>query len=174
MARSISQSAVLFVCLGNICRSPLAEGVFRQTAAELGLQDSFVVDSAGTGGWHAGSAPDPRSTAIASQYGIDISNQKCRKVSDADFSDFDFIFGMDESNIDDLLRRAPANAHHKIHHFMDYALGVRIDIPDPYYGGADGFETVYRMIREGSAALIEKLGSRETPRSFSGQASSIT
>jgi len=174
MSRANSQSAVLFVCLGNICRSPLAEGVFRHVALENGLSGSFLIDSAGTGSWHVGSAPDPRSTAIARQYGIDISGQKCRKVSAADFDSFDFIFGMDESNIDALLQRAPDSARHKVHLFMDYALGARMEIPDPYYGGPDGFEIVYRMIREGSEALIEKLVSRDDPRSSSGQASSIT
>jgi protein-tyrosine phosphatase len=174
MAQSISQSSVLFVCLGNICRSPLAEGVFRAVAAEKGLQEAFMIDSAGTGGWHVGSGPDPRSTAIAGRYGIDISAQKCRKVSDQDFEAFDYIFGMDESNIDALLQRAPENARQKVHLFMDYALGIRTEIPDPYYGGPDGFEIVYRMIREGSEALASKLYSRTEPRSFSGQASSIT
>lgn len=174
MTPAKSQSAILFVCLGNICRSPLAEGVFRQVVIERGMADAFLIDSAGTGGWHVGSAPDPRSTAIASQYGIDISGQKCRKISAADFETFDFIFAMDESNIDALLHKAPENGRQKVHHFMDYALGVRTDIPDPYYGGPDGFEIVYRMIREGSEALASKLNPRAVPRAFRGQASSIT
>lgn len=174
MAHANRQSAILFVCLGNICRSPLAEGVFRHVACERGLEASFLVDSAGIGGWHVGSAPDRRSIAVAARHGIDISGQSCRRLARSDLQEFDFIFAMDESNVGALLAGAPPPAHSKIHLFLDYALGTKTDIPDPYYGGPDGFETVYRMIREGSEALVSKLSSRAEPRSFSGHASSIT
>lgn len=151
------KSSILFVCLGNICRSPLAEGVFRTVAAQEGRTDLFVPDSAGTGGWHAGSPPDPRSIAVAARHGVDISGQCARKVEAADFSRFDLILGMDRSNVLDLRSAAPQGAQERIHLYLDYALGARRDVPDPYYGGTDGFEKVYRMIREASEALSKRL-----------------
>jgi protein-tyrosine phosphatase len=163
------KSSILFVCLGTICRSPLAEGVFRTVAAERGLANLFVPDSAGTGGWHAGSPPDPRSIAVAARYGVDISGQSARKVDAGDFSRFDLILGMDRSNVQDLRRVAPQDAQARIHLYLDYTLGTVRDVPDPYYGGADGFEKVYRMIREASEALSTRL-TGTLP--VSGQASS--
>lgn len=162
--------SVLFVCLGNICRSPLAEGVFRDVAEKHGL--TLRLDSAGTGAWHVGSAPDPRSVAVALKHGVDISGQQARKVATRDFDDFDLILGMDRSNVDDL-RQMHATQGDKVHLFLDYALGVRRDVPDPYYGGADGFDAVYRMILEASEALAHKLAARTSavPR---GQTSSTT
>lgn len=151
------KSSILFVCLGNICRSPLAEGVFRAVAAEEGRPELFLLDSAGTGGWHAGSPPDPRSIAVAARYGVDISGQSARKVEALDFSRFDLILGMDRSNVQDLHSVAPDSAQERIHLYLDYTLGIRRDVPDPYYGGADGFEKVYRMIREASEALSKRL-----------------
>ncbi len=169
----MTKRSILFVCLGNICRSPLAEGVFAAVLAERGIAQDFLLDSAGIGGWHAGSAPDPRSIAIAKTYGVDISGQKARKVAPADFSRFDLILGMDRSNVDELRALAPAVAKDRIHLFLDFAGGRAKDVPDPYYGGAEGFADVYRMIRVASEALAAKLGARgSTPAS--GQASSIT
>ncbi|WP_269931866.1 low molecular weight protein-tyrosine-phosphatase [Aminobacter sp. HY435] len=165
--------SILFVCLGNICRSPLAEGVFRAVLAERGVEAEFVVDSAGTGGWHAGSAPDPRSIAIAAQYGVDITAQQARKVVPADFERFDLILGMDRSNVDDLKASAPAKAAGRVELFLGHATGRTRDVPDPYYGGDDGFAAVYRMIREASEALADRLASRESALR-SGQASSTT
>lgn len=162
---------VLFVCLGNICRSPLAEGVFVHVIEQRGLSDAYMIDSAGTGGWHVGSAPDPRSIAVAREHGIDISAQKVRKVRPQDFEDFDLIVGMDRSNVEDLLVVA-GSARDKVHLFLDYALGTRRDIPDPYYGGPDGFSNVYGMICEASEALVEKLEARRS--ATRGQASSMT
>jgi len=152
--------SILFVCLGNICRSPLAEGVFRAVVEGRGLSAGFRLDSAGTGGWHAGSAPDPRSTAIAARYGIDISGQKARKVLPDDFRDFELILGMDRSNVDDLKRLAPPGTRDRVHLFLDYASGRIRDVPDPYYGGPEGFAEIYRMIREASEALVDKAGWR--------------
>ncbi|MDH6231411.1 protein-tyrosine phosphatase [Mesorhizobium soli] len=167
------ETSVLFVCLGNICRSPLAEGVFRAVCTERGVESAVLLDSAGTGGWHAGSSPDPRSIAIAAHHGMDISGQRARKVVAEDFDRFDLILGMDRSNVDDLLRIAPAEARQKIHLFLEYATGRRADVPDPYYGGPEGFADVYRMVRNASEALADKLFERaEVPES--GQASSMT
>ena len=162
---------ILFVCLGNICRSPLAEGVFGAVAAARGQADRFVLDSAGTGAWHLGSAPDPRSVAVAAHHGIDISRQRARRLAAGDFARFDLILGMDRSNLDDILREAPSHAAHKVHLFLGHAgLGKR-DVPDPYYDRADGFEKVYRMIREASEALIDRLATRVSAP-VSGQTSS--
>jgi protein-tyrosine phosphatase len=169
--RAKAQTSVLFVCLGNICRSPLAEGVFRQALEACGIGDAFAVDSAGTGAWHVGSAPDPRSVAIAEQHWIDISRQKARKVATSDFERFDLILGMDMSNCEELLAIAPAGAEDRVHLFMDYAGVGKIEVPDPYYGGADGFLTVYRMIRDASEALAAKLDWRASAPA-SGHASS--
>lgn len=149
--------AVLFVCLGNICRSPLAEGVFRHVLQTRGAAGGFLVDSAGTGGWHIGSPPDPRSVAIAAGHGIDLTGQRARKVADGDFARFDLVLAMDRANQTELKARATGDRHDRIHLFMDFALGEARDVPDPYYGGADGFETVYRMLRTASEALAEKL-----------------
>lgn len=165
---------ILFVCLGNICRSPLAEGIFRSVAATAGTANRFAVDSAGTGAWHAGNPPDPRSIQVAARHGIDISAQRARAVGAADFEKFDLLLGMDRSNVDTLIGRAPADAAKKVHLFLEYAgIGHR-DVPDPYYGGEDGFETVYRMLHEASEALAAKLGARDASAPISGQASSIT
>lgn len=168
----MTKRSILFVCFGNICRSPLAEGVFAAVLAERGIAQDFVLDSAGIGGWHAGSAPDLRSIAVARTHGVDISCQKARKVAPADFLRFDLILGMDRSNVDDLHDLAPASAKDRIHLFLDFAGGRAKDVPDPYYGGEDGFSDVYRMIRA-SEALAEKLGARASAPP-SGHASSIT
>lgn len=165
--------SILFVCLGNICRSPLAEGVFRAVLEENGAVEDFELDSAGTGAWHLGSAPDPRSIAIAAAHGIDISRQAARKVSAEDFERFDLILGMDISNVDDLRAAAPSEARERIHLFLDYAGARKPEVPDPYYGGAEGFADVYRMLREASESLAAKLGAR-TSAPVSGHVSSTT
>ena len=164
--------SILFVCLGNICRSPLAEGVFRAVAAERGVSGAYIVDSAGTGGWHLGSAPDPRSIDIAASHGIDISSQKARRIVPADFSRFDLILGMDQSNVEDLKAMAPPELVDRVHLFLDFAARSAAEIPDPYHGGPDGFAGVYRMVREASERLAETLERTSEPPS--GQASSTT
>lgn len=163
--------SILFVCLGNICRSPLAEGIFREVLVTRGMEQNFLLDSAGTGGWHAGSTPDPRSIEIAARHGIDISGQKARKVSADDFSRFDLIFGMDRSNVADLKAVAPQGAQERVHLFLDFAGSSGREVPDPYYGGPEGFASVYRMIREASEAIATRLDGREAV-SESGHASS--
>ena len=153
----MSKLSILFVCLGNICRSPLAEGVFHDVIDARGEASRYRIDSAGTGAWHVGSAPDPRSIEIAARYGIDTSRQAARKFSLRDSEDFDLVLGLDRSNVDDLRAAAGPRGSAKVHLYMDYALGLQRDVPDPYYGCARGFEEVYRMIREASEALAEKL-----------------
>ncbi|WP_292898190.1 MULTISPECIES: low molecular weight protein-tyrosine-phosphatase [unclassified Nitratireductor] len=148
--------SILFVCLGNICRSPLAEGVFRSVAVERGRGADFLVGSAGTGAWHVGNPPDPRSVDIARRFGVDISHQRARQVEAADFNRYDLLLGMDRNNVQTLRERATRGVSGKIHLFLDYANGRMVDIPDPYYGGEDGFASVYQMIREASEALLSK------------------
>ncbi|WP_295810799.1 low molecular weight protein-tyrosine-phosphatase [uncultured Nitratireductor sp.] len=149
--------SILFVCLGNICRSPLAEGVFRSVVSERGREAEFLIDSAGTGAWHAGNTPDPRSMEIARRFGVDISAQRARQVAADDFARFDLLLGMDRNNVRTLRERAPAGNADNIHLFLDYAEGRIIDIPDPYYGGDDGFASVYQTIREASETLLSRL-----------------
>lgn len=151
------QISILFVCLGNICRSPLAEGVFRDVVAVKGLTDRFAIDSAGTGAWHEGDLPDPRSIEVAAKNGVDLTVQRARKIRPEDFSRFTHILGMDMSNVDSLKRAAPSQTAASIHLFLEFATGNAIEIPDPYYGGPDGFDRAYRTIREASASLVEKL-----------------
>ncbi|MER9403901.1 low molecular weight phosphotyrosine protein phosphatase [Mesorhizobium caraganae] len=162
-------NSILFVCLGNICRSPLAEGVFRAVLAERGRD--MVLDSAATGGWNLGEAPDPRSVTIAARHGIDISGQRARKVRPEDFARFDLILGMDRQNVRDLKLMAPAGAGERIHLLAEFAQGKARDVPDPYYDGAEAFASVYRMIREASEALAKLLEERASAPD-SGQASS--
>lgn len=149
-------SSVLFVCLGNICRSPLAEGVMTAVLKERGCDNGIVIDSAGTNGYHTGEAPDRRSIAVAAKYGIDISNQRCRQLEAADFTKFDLILGMDRGNLAAIHRRKPAQGRAGIGMFSAVALGRDIEIPDPYYGGPEDFEQVYRMILAASQAFAER------------------
>jgi len=152
-----TQLSVLFVCMGNICRSPLAEGILRQGLADAGLVELVAIDSAATGNWHQGDAPDPRSVETASSHGIDISAQRARQVMPEDYDRFDLIFAMDRSNEATLRARAPSSRHDKIFLFLDHTLGSRVDVPDPYHGGASGFEDVYQLLREGCNELVSRL-----------------
>ncbi len=150
-------ASILFVCLGNICRSAMAEGVFRTMAAERGVGEKLVIDSAGTGNWHVGNPPDTRAIAKAGEYGIDISGQRGRQVGPGDFARFDLMLAMDRSNLETLEVRAPAAPHAHIALFLAYASGREQEVPDPYYGGPAGFEQVYRMIEAASTALLDRL-----------------
>ena len=145
--------SVLFVCLGNICRSPLAEGVFRTALVASGKAEGATIDSAGTNGYHTGETPDQRSIAVASRYGIDISHQRCRQLTVEDYVRFDLIVGMDHANVAAIEARRPVNARSKIGLFYEIALGESRQIPDPYYGTNADFERVYRMIRAASDGL---------------------
>jgi len=149
--------SILFVCLGNICRSPLAEGVFRDIVTANGAQDRFHIDSAGTGNWHRGNPPDRRSVEVAGRYGIDLSGLRARQVTRGDFDRFDLLLGMDGDNVAALAELAPPGRQDRIAQFHEFSTGVPRDVPDPYYGGEDGFETVYRLIRAAAGSLFEKL-----------------
>lgn len=161
--------SILFVCMGNICRSPLAEGIFAHLVDEAGVADRYTVDSAGTGGWHQGDRPDRRSIATAQNHGVDISRQRARQIKTEDFNDFDLILAMDRDNLAALEKSAPHGAN--IHLFGDTALGTGEDIPDPYYGGPGGFELVYTRLLTGCCSLLETLGVERA--SCSGNTSSV-
>lgn len=153
---------LLFVCMGNICRSPLAEGVFIQTAEQAGIIDDIHTDSAGTHAYHVGELPDPRSMSIATAYNIDISNQRARRVADDDFENFDYILAMDQDNYDSLINQCPEEYRQRVHLFLSFAphLG-QDDVPDPYYGGSFGFERVYDLVTEASTGLLTSLCNNE-------------
>jgi protein-tyrosine phosphatase len=156
-----SEVSVLFVCMGNICRSPTAEAVFRKLAAEAGLDGRIHADSAGTHGYHEGAAPDPRATAAARQRGFELAAIRARRVSAEDFERFDLILAMDEDNLDDLRRVAPAGARAELRLLLEFARGRRERaVPDPYYGGRTGFERVLDLVTEACAGLLEELRRR--------------
>ncbi len=142
------------VCLGNICRSPLAEGIMRSK-----LTKDFVVDSAGTGSWHAGELPDKRSISTAKNRGLDITNQRARQFKKSDFDIFDHIFVMDNSNYKDVLALAPnEEAKSKVKLILNELFpGENVDVPDPYYGGQDGFENVFDMLDQACEEIARKL-----------------
>lgn len=146
---------ILMVCLGNICRSPLAEGIL---ASKL-PKDKFYVDSAGTGNWHAGEQPDKRSIATAKNHGVDISKQKARQFKTSDFDTFDYIFVMDNNNKTDVLKLAKTENQRKK---VDLMLNVlfpneNVAVPDPYYGDMSDFENVYQMLDQATTLLAEQL-----------------
>ena len=146
---------VLFVCLGNICRSPTAEGVFRLLIEREGLGDRIIVDSAGTGDWHVGSPPDRRAQAAARHRGIDLSGLRARQAKSGDFQRFDYVLAMDADNHSELAGFCPPGEEHRLHMFLDFApeLG-RSNVPDPYYGGDGGFDAVLDMIEAASFGLL--------------------
>ena len=146
---------VLFVCLGNICRSPLAAGVFRRLVVSEGLEDRIAADSAGTHGYHVGEAPDERARAAARRRGIDIGGLSARRVRRGDFTEFDYVLAMDRGNYRELVRLCPPGAPARLGLYLDFApdLGGR-EVPDPYYGGADGFERVLDMVEAAAHGLI--------------------
>jgi protein-tyrosine phosphatase len=156
----MDKTRILFVCLGNICRSPLGEGILRTMAGKHGLADRIETDSAGTGGWHQGDAPDPRSIDVGRDRGIDISGLRARKIRTADFNDFDMIFAMDRSNLRDLVKIAPHDSTADIHLFMDFVSGEKRDVPDPYYGDRKDFEAVRDMLSQGCEELLAILFKR--------------
>ena len=149
---------VLFVCLGNICRSPTAEAVFRAIARREAPQLAIEIDSAGTGDYHIGAPPDSRAQESAKRRGYDLSTLRARKVAPADFERFDFILAMDRENLQVLTRSAPAAVRDRIRLFLEFAPHPgAAEIPDPYYGGSNGFEEVLDLIEEASRGLLEHL-----------------
>ncbi len=152
-----SQKKVLFVCLGNICRSPTAEAVFRHLSEQAGL--SIDIDSAGTIGYHKGKAPDARAMAAGEARGYSFESIQSRPVTASDFDAYDYIFAMDRHNLADLEAMCPPHHHHKIELFLSLGTLERSEVPDPYYGGDDGFELVLDLIEDASHQLIQKLSS---------------
>lgn len=145
---------VLMVCLGNICRSPLAEGILRSKVTSKNI----FVDSAGTASYHIGKAPDPRSIAVAKKYGIDISQQQCRQFSVLDFDRFDCVFVMDQSNYSDIVAKARTQTDKEKVKLLLNEIDLPInEVPDPYYGGEDGFEEVFAMIASACEKIAQKL-----------------
>jgi protein-tyrosine phosphatase len=157
MPRKKEIVSVLFVCMGNICRSPTAEGVFRHVVNEAGLAETIEVDSAGTHAYHVGEPPDRRASAAAERRGVSLSDIKARRVADSDFERFDFIIAMDEDNQARLIDQAPDEFRNKVQLFLGYASVSETEVPDPYYGGAAGFERVLDLVEEASRGLLETL-----------------
>ncbi len=146
---------VLFVCLGNICRSPTAEGVFRAQVEQAGLSDRIEIDSAGTAAWHIGKSPDMRAQAAAATRGYDLSPLRGRQVAVGDFAHFDFVLAMDEENLANLLAVCPAEHRHKVRLFLSFSTQWQDhEVPDPYYGGAEGFDHVLDMIEDAGVSLL--------------------
>jgi protein-tyrosine phosphatase len=158
LKRKDPRLSVLFVCLGNICRSPMAEGVFRGVAERAGLSMRVRADSAGIGDWHIGQPPDPRAVNAAKRRGYDLSAIRGRQVEVADFSRFGWILAMDESNLKALEEMKPAEFEGRLGLLLDYApqLGLR-EIPDPYYGGPEGFDRVLDLVEPATNGLIAEI-----------------
>lgn len=148
--------SVLFVCTGNICRSPTAEGILRKRVEELGLD--VAVDSAGTHGYHVGDAPDPRSVRAAARRGYNIGELRARKLTGEDFERFDFVVALDDEHMRLMRRSCPSELQHKLHEMMRFApqAGHR-EVPDPYYGPADGFELVLDLLEDAVEGLLKEL-----------------
>ena len=156
----MKQARVLFVCLGNICRSPTAHGVFARMVAERGLAEIIEVDSCGTGGWHVGEPPDGRATTEARKRGYDLSPLRARQIHSADFQRFDYILAMDQMNLADLRELCPASYAGQLDLFLSFAGDVaEIEVPDPYYGGDRGFAHVLDLVELASAGLLTEISS---------------
>lgn len=149
---------VLFVCMGNICRSPTAQGVFENLVVSQGLAERILIDSAGTHAYHVGNPPDRRSQEAAKDRGVDLSGQRARKVELLDFERFDYILAMDRTNLQDLQALLGVPQHERLHLFMTFADRWNVDeVPDPYYGGTSGFERVLDMVEDAAAGLLEHI-----------------
>lgn len=156
----MSELRVLFVCMGNICRSPTAQGMFEQLVAEAGLAQRIGIDSAGTHAYHVGEPPDKRAAQAASRRGVDLSRQKARRVDVSDFQYFDYVLAMDRSNLEDLLEICPDEHKQNVRLFLDYGDTGQQEVPDPYYGGTQGFERVLDMVEAASRGLLQELQKR--------------
>jgi protein-tyrosine phosphatase len=152
---------ILFVCMGNICRSPMAEGVFRQHVTQAGLEGRIVIDSAGTHDYHVGEPPDPRAQRAAGRRGYDLSMLRGRQVSRADFGEFDYLLAMDRMNLRVLERLCPSGHGHKLKLFLEFSNDAAPrEVPDPYYGGDQGFEHVLDLVEEAAQGLLAHLRGR--------------
>lgn len=150
---------ILFVCMGNICRSPLAQGIFENVLRREGLEDEVFVDSAGTGAWHVGSPPDERAQRSAGQRGLDLSSQRARRITPEDCKTFDYILTMDEDNYHAVASLCRGSA--VVRPFLDFAANSpETEVPDPYYGGPDGFEHVLDLVEDASEGLLEDIRKR--------------
>lgn len=150
--------SVLFVCTGNICRSPTAEGVFRDRVIKAGWQDKFLIDSAGTGGWHIGNPPDPRSAATSLGRGVDISALRARQLRISDFEKFQYLIALDETHLDFMMNMKPKSSPAQLSLLMHHESSQRWrDVPDPYYGGQKDFDLAYDLIEAGVEGLLASL-----------------
>ena len=143
--------------MGNICRSPTAEGVFRQKVEQNNLQNQISIDSAGTHAYHVGNSPDKRAQEAALKRDIDLSNQHARRVHADDFSEFDYIIAMDESNMEDLLAICPVDYEDRLHLFLAFSDSEQSEVPDPYYGQGRGFEIVLNLVEDASEGLLKHI-----------------
>ena len=165
MTQTVQQTAVLFVCMGNICRSPTAEGVFRKLVEERAPQLRIRIDSAGTHDYHVGEAPDPRAIAAAARRGIDLEALRARQVEEADFERFDLVVATDRLNREMLLDRSPEPYRERVRLMMEFAPSLEVeDVPDPYYGGAVGFERVLDLVEEAARGLLDEVLQRTSAR----------
>jgi len=152
---------VLFVCMGNICRSPTAEGVFTKLVKEAGLEDAIRIDSAGTHGYHVGASPDERARETAITRGIDMGHLQARQVLPKDVDEFDYVLTMDRGNFENTMGLSTGENRDRIHMFMDFAENrPEAEVPDPYYGGPEGFENVFDMVEEAAAGLLAHIRSQ--------------
>ena len=155
--------SVLFVCLGNICRSPTAHGVFQNLVDKAGLADAIQIDSCGTGDWHIGHAPDERATHKAAQYGYDLSSLRARQLCTNDFSQFNVLLAMDKANLRDMRALSPTSFQGKLELFLSYdrasdnSAAAVDEVPDPYYGGEQGFDEVVQLTERAARGLLDEL-----------------
>ena len=157
MSETKEKTSVLFVCMGNICRSPTAEGVFRYHAEQAGVAERLDIDSAGTHAYHTGEPPDRRARAAAERRGMTLDNIYARRVATEDFERFDYIIAMDEDNLARLQDESPEEHRGKLRLFLEFGDGDEREVPDPYYGGAAGFERVLDLVEAASRGLLETL-----------------
>lgn len=157
----MNKVSVLFVCMGNICRSPTAQGVFARLIEDAQLAHRVHIESAGTHAYHVGNPPDERATQAAARRGIDLTPQRARRVEAVDFERFDYVLAMDRSNQEDLLAICPKPHQAKVRLFLEFAeRPSTADVPDPYYGGAQGFERVLDLVEEAAQGLLQDIRSR--------------